>query len=90
MELNAKNNLNITPLQDGAAPQATNYCWSVWCRERGTVLDTANKLVNVNKASIFRAGIWKPRTRPTSFEVLNYGSCLVKEVQAPNQFKNCC
>lgn len=32
------------------------------------VLDTAHKIANSGQASVFRAGIWKPRTRPGSFE----------------------
>jgi len=32
------------------------------------VLTTARAIAEINKAIIFRAGIWKPRTRPNSFE----------------------
>ena len=32
------------------------------------VLETASQLAALDKVSIFRAGIWKPRTRPGSFE----------------------
>ncbi|HOU03189.1 MAG TPA: chorismate mutase [Bacteroidales bacterium] len=32
------------------------------------VIDTAKALAATGKVSIFRAGIWKPRTRPNSFE----------------------
>ncbi len=32
------------------------------------VLETAKQLDKINKVKIFRAGIWKPRTRPGSFE----------------------
>lgn len=32
------------------------------------VIDTAKKLNLINNISIFRAGIWKPRTRPDTFE----------------------
>jgi len=32
------------------------------------VIQTAQRLQNTGKADIFRAGIWKPRTRPNSFE----------------------
>ena len=32
------------------------------------VLDTAVKVAESNKVDIFRAGIWKPRTRPDTFE----------------------
>ena len=32
------------------------------------VMETARQLAALNKVSIFRAGIWKPRTHPDSFE----------------------
>lgn len=32
------------------------------------LMETAKQLALLNKVSIFRAGIWKPRTRPNSFE----------------------
>ena len=32
------------------------------------VLETARRINNLGKVDIFRAGIWKPRTRPDSFE----------------------
>lgn len=32
------------------------------------VMETAKQLASLNRVNIFRAGIWKPRTRPNSFE----------------------
>jgi chorismate mutase len=32
------------------------------------VMETARALAQINEVSIYRAGIWKPRTRPNSFE----------------------
>jgi chorismate mutase len=32
------------------------------------IITTAKELVSIGKVHIFRAGIWKPRTRPNSFE----------------------
>ncbi len=32
------------------------------------VMDTARELAKINEVAIYRAGIWKPRTRPNSFE----------------------
>ena len=32
------------------------------------VMETARQLAELNNVSVFRAGIWKPRTRPDSFE----------------------
>lgn len=35
---------------------------------REQVLETAQQLAAIGKVNLFRAGIWKPRTRPNSFE----------------------
>jgi chorismate mutase len=32
------------------------------------VMDTAKQIAAIDKAMIFRAGVWKPRTRPNAFE----------------------
>jgi 3-deoxy-7-phosphoheptulonate synthase len=32
------------------------------------VMSTASELAKINEVSVFRAGIWKPRTRPNAFE----------------------
>jgi chorismate mutase len=32
------------------------------------VMETAIRLAKINEVSIYRAGVWKPRTRPNSFE----------------------
>ncbi|MFK5857418.1 MAG: 3-deoxy-7-phosphoheptulonate synthase, partial [Bacteroidota bacterium] len=32
------------------------------------LLKTANEIAMVNQVNVFRAGIWKPRTRPGEFE----------------------
>lgn len=32
------------------------------------VMQTAHQLARINQVSVFRAGIWKPRTRPDTFE----------------------
>lgn len=32
------------------------------------VMDTARQLAKIEEVSVFRAGIWKPRTRPNAFE----------------------
>ncbi|MBI4945113.1 MAG: bifunctional 3-deoxy-7-phosphoheptulonate synthase/chorismate mutase type II [Bacteroidetes bacterium] len=47
------------------------------------VLSTAKQIASLKKASIFRAGIWKPRTRPGSFEgVGSAGLEWLKKVKA--------
>ncbi len=46
------------------------------------VLQTARALSQIEKIKLFRAGIWKPRTRPNSFEgVGEEGLVWLKEVQ---------
>ena len=32
------------------------------------VMETATQLARLKEVSVYRAGIWKPRTRPNSFE----------------------
>ena len=32
------------------------------------VMETARQLAALNKVDVYRAGIWKPRTRPNAFE----------------------
>lgn len=47
------------------------------------VLQTAQELAQIKKIKVFRAGIWKPRTRPNSFEgVGEEGLLWLKKVQA--------
>lgn len=47
------------------------------------VLETARKIASFKRASIFRAGIWKPRTRPGSFEGIgSIGLEWLKKVKA--------
>ena len=53
---------------------------------REQVLTTAKGLVD--KATIFRAGIWKPRTRPNSFEGVGEKALpWLKEVQTETELK---
>src|SRR5688500_3205354 len=47
------------------------------------VLDTARKIAALKRVSIFRTGIWKPRTRPGSFEGIGItGLEWLKKVKA--------
>lgn len=32
------------------------------------VMETARQIASLDQVSVYRAGIWKPRTRPSSFE----------------------
>lgn len=52
------------------------------------VLDTAIELEKTNQVKIFRAGIWKPRTRPGNFEgVGETGLKWLQKVQAETRLK---
>jgi len=47
------------------------------------LLEVARQLSQTNKVSLFRAGVWKPRTRPDSFEGIgNKALKWLKEVKA--------
>jgi chorismate mutase len=50
------------------------------------LMETAGKLVKTEKIDIFRAGIWKPRTRPSQFEGVGViGLKWLKEVKQKYQ-----
>lgn len=52
------------------------------------VLQTAKELAEIESIKLFRAGIWKPRTRPNAFEgVGEPGLLWLKEVQKQYGFK---
>lgn len=54
------------------------------------VLNTALEIAKIPKASIFRAGIWKPRTRPGSFEgVGEIGLKWLKKVKEKTGLLTC-
>lgn len=55
---------------------------------REQVLKTASELSKIKNIKVFRAGIWKPRTRPNSFEgVGEQGLEWLKEVKEQYGFK---
>jgi chorismate mutase len=55
---------------------------------REQVLETAKALSQIPSVKLFRAGIWKPRTRPNSFEgVGEQGLWWLKEVQEKYNLK---
>lgn len=62
--------LNISPLSqwlpDSSKPVIVSGPCGAETEEQ--LLDTARQIAKLNKVSIFRAGVWKPRTRPNSFE----------------------
>ena len=45
-------------------------------------MDTARQLAALKKVDVFRAGIWKPRTRPNAFEGVGHeGLRWLKQVK---------
>ena len=75
---------DITPLSEwlptGNLPLVISGPCSAETREQ--VMDTATKLSAIPQVKVFRAGLWKPRTRPSSFEgVGNIGLEWLTEVQ---------
>jgi len=63
-------NLNTIPLNDWLPGLKRPLIISGPCgaETEEQVLATAREIAKLNKVSIFRAGVWKPRTRPDSFE----------------------
>ena len=63
-------NLNIIPLKQWVNFSSRPLIISGPCsaESREQVLDTAKALANTGFVTIFRTGLWKPRTRPDSFE----------------------
>lgn len=58
--------LDIIPLEKGRRPLYISGPCSAETEEQ--VLATAKEIDALGKVEIFRAGVWKPRTRPNSFE----------------------
>ncbi len=65
-----KLNLTLTPLSDWLPPVNRPIVISGPCgaETEEQVLNTAHEIAKLGRVSIFRSGIWKPRTRPDSFE----------------------
>ncbi len=65
-----KSNLNITPIENWLPLSEKPILVSGPCsaETKEQLLTTAKELVETGKIHLFRAGIWKPRTRPNSFE----------------------
>jgi len=63
-------NLNITKFEDWIKPTVDNVLISGPCSAESEeqMLSTAHEIVKAFPNNIFRAGIWKPRTRPNAFE----------------------
>ncbi len=55
---------------------------------RGQVLETAKQLDKITQVQVFRAGVWKPRTRPGSFEGVGVKALeWLKEVKEKTRLK---
>jgi len=65
-----KSNLNITPIENWLPLSEKPILVSGPCsaETKEQLLTTAKELSETGKIHLFRAGIWKPRTRPNSFE----------------------
>jgi len=63
-------NLHITPLQDWSGVKNKPLLIAGPCSAETElqVITTAKEIKRLNPQTIYRAGIWKPRTRPGSFE----------------------
>jgi chorismate mutase len=62
--------LDTTPIKEWEGYKGRPFLISGPCsaETEEQVMETARQLAKMNNISIFRAGIWKPRTRPNSFE----------------------
>jgi len=62
--------LNTLPIQEWSGYKNRPFLISGPCsaETEEQVIKTARQLAQLNTVNIFRAGIWKPRTRPNSFE----------------------
>jgi chorismate mutase len=63
-------NLQITPIQSWLPGPLRPLVISGPCgaESEEQVMETARGIAKLNRVSVFRAGVWKPRTRPNSFE----------------------
>ena len=62
--------MNISPIKEWKGYNGRPYLISGPCSAESEeqVLETAKALALQKEVSMFRAGIWKPRTRPDTFE----------------------
>jgi 3-deoxy-7-phosphoheptulonate synthase len=62
--------VNISPIKEWKGYKGRPFLISGPCsaETEEQVMETARELALIKEVSVFRAGIWKPRTRPDSFE----------------------
>lgn len=65
-----KKTIDLKPFHEWSPAKAEHLIVSGPCgaETEEQIYTTAEQLANIGKVKIFRAGIWKPRTRPNSFE----------------------
>ncbi|MEE2745031.1 MAG: chorismate mutase [Bdellovibrionota bacterium] len=83
--------MNITPLQNWL-PFKDYFVIAGPCSAESEeqVLSTAHSLKKIDKVKLFRAGIWKPRTRPNTFEgVGKRGLKWLQRVKQETGLKTC-
>jgi chorismate mutase len=96
--------MNIEPIEDWLPFNSKPLVISGPCsaESEAQMLTTAKQLAETGIVNIFRAGIWKPRTRPNSFEGIGtqglvwlqkvkeqYGFITAVEVANANHVKDC-
>jgi len=62
--------MNVSPIKEWKGYKGRPFLISGPCsaETEEQVMETAKALAQMKEVSVFRAGIWKPRTRPDSFE----------------------
>ena len=83
--------MNITPLQNWL-PFKDYFVIAGPCsaETEEQVLNTAHSLKKIDKVKLYRAGIWKPRTRPNTFEgVGKKGLKWLQRVKQETGLKTC-
>src|SRR5664280_2501260 len=84
--------LDIVPLEKWIAIEQKPLIISGPCsaETKEQVLATAKALVKTGVVNVFRAGLWKPRTRPDSFEGIgNKGIAWMKQVKEETGLLTC-
>ena len=79
-----KQNLDIIPLKDWLGKDSLPMIIAGPCsaETEEQVLSTAREIAKINGVKIYRAGLWKPRTRPKQFEgVGEKGFAWLKKVK---------
>ncbi|MEA3504741.1 MAG: chorismate mutase [Bacteroidota bacterium] len=87
-----KNKLEIKPFTEWADTKGAPLVIAGPCsaETKDQVLSTAHEIAKIPQVQIFRAGIWKPRTRPNGFEgVGTKGLQWLQEVKKTTRLKTC-